>query len=191
MIIPGTLDASRRPAWPLASSLPPLAPFDSVPSIARAHVGVMLTGWRLGRLAETAELVVSELATNAVQASIGLDGDPICIGGRMPVVTLRLFSDGITLLIEVCDQAPGQPLLLNADTTAERGRGLTLVHALTGGRLGWHGTPGGKCAWAALSAGKADAPERAPCRAHHPRAAARFSCPQDIRAGQALGTSRT
>jgi hypothetical protein len=152
MIIPGTLDASRRPAWPLVSSLPPLAPFDSVPSIARAHVGVMLTGWRLGRLAETGELVVSELATNAVRASVGLDGDPLYIGGQMPVVTMRLFSDGITLLIEVHDRAPGRPRLLNADAAAENGRGLTLVNALTRGQWGWHGTPGGKVVWAALAA---------------------------------------
>jgi hypothetical protein len=153
VIIPGTLDASRRPAWPLASSLPPLAPFDSVPSVARAHVGVMLTGWRLGGPAKDGEAVVSELAANAIEASVGPDGNPRYLdGGQMPLVTLRLFSDGITLLVEVHDQAPGQPLLLNADA-AERGRGLTLVHALTRGQWGWHWTPGGKVVWAALSAG--------------------------------------
>jgi hypothetical protein len=155
IIPPGTLSSARRPAWPLASSLPPLAPFPSVPSIARAHLGVTLTGWQLGRLGETGELVVSELSTNAVRASIGLDGDPLYIDGQMPVVTLRLFSDGITLLIEVHDRAPGRPLLLNADADAESGRGLTLVHALTGGRWGWHGTPGGKIVWAALAADNA------------------------------------
>jgi serine/threonine-protein kinase RsbW len=153
MMVPGTLDASRRPAWPLASSLPPLAPFDSVPSIARAHLGVMVTSWQLGKLADTGALVASELTTNAVNASMGPDGNPRYIGGRMPVVRLNLFSDGITLLVEVCDQAPGRPLLLNADAAAERGRGLTLVHALTRGQWSWHGTPGGKVVWAALSAG--------------------------------------
>jgi hypothetical protein len=141
---------SQRPAWPLVSALPPLAPFVSVPQVARAHVGVTCTEWDLAPLAEDARLVVSELSTNAINASTGEDGNPHCFGGwRMPVVTLRLLSDGVQLLIEVHDEAPGQPLLIGAGGDAVSGRGLGIVNELSAS-WGWHPVPGGKCCWAVL-----------------------------------------
>jgi anti-sigma regulatory factor (Ser/Thr protein kinase) len=147
----GHAHASQRTNWPLISALPPLAPFVSVPKVARAHLGVMLTHWQLAPLAEDGEVVVSELATNAVNASMAEDGNPRYIGGwRMPVVTLRLLSDGVQVLVEMHDQAPGQPLPLGAGGDAEGGRGLALVAALSA-RWGWHPVPGGKCVWAVLS----------------------------------------
>jgi len=143
-------DAARGPAWPLISTLPPLAPFVSVPQVARAHLGVTCTNWTLAPLAEDGELVVSELATNAVNASMGPDGNPRYIDGwRMPVVTLRLLSDGVQLLAEVHDQAPGRPVLTGVDGDAVSGRGLGIVDALSA-RWGWHPVPGGKCCWALL-----------------------------------------
>jgi anti-sigma regulatory factor (Ser/Thr protein kinase) len=144
--------AQRRPptSWPLVSTLPPLAPFPSVPSIARAHLGVVITNWQLGPLAEDGELVVSELATNAVRASMAEDGNPRYLsGGRMPVVRVCLLSDGLQVLVEVHDQAPGRPLVLGTDVTDEGGRGLTLVNELAAS-WGWHPTPQGKCVWAVL-----------------------------------------
>ena len=151
MIIPtGTETTRLRNAWPMASELPPLAPLPSVPAIARAHLGVTCLGWRLGGLAKDGEAVVSELATNAIQASIGPDGNPRYLdGGQMPLVLLRLFSDGITLLVEVWDQAPGVPFVGEASVDAESGRGLFLVVALAR-QWGWNKVPGGKCVWAAL-----------------------------------------
>lgn len=153
MIIPGTVAASQRPAWPLTSSLPPMAPFPSVPRVARGHLAVTCTGWHLGTVAEDGQEVVSELATNAVNASMGPDGNPRYIDGwRMPVVRLRLSSDGIRLLIEVHDEVPGRrPVPTDAGTDALSGRGLAIVDALSA-RWGWHPVPGGKCCWAVLFA---------------------------------------
>ena len=142
----------RRPAWPLVSALPPLAPLPSVPAVARAHLGITCTSWQLYSLAEDAQAIVSELAANAVQASAGPHGNPgHSEAGQAPLVGLRLFSDGRTLLIEVCDQAPGTPLPRHPDADAENGRGLLLVAALAR-QWGWNKVPGGKVVWATMSA---------------------------------------
>lgn len=154
MIVPNDVDASRRSAaWPLSSALPPMGALLHVPAIARAHVGTMLTSWQLARLTDVAELVVSELVTNAVEASTGPDGLPVYVLGRMPVVRVAVLSDGVRALIEVFDQAPGRPELRHADRYAESGRGLFTVHTLTGGSWGWHPVQGqhAKCVWAELS----------------------------------------
>ena len=158
MIIPSGLAAAPRPAWPLASMLPPMGALVTVPAIARAHLGVTLTSWRLGELTEPGELVVSELTTNAVEASTGPTGRLLYVNGRMPVVRLCLFSDGVRLLIEVWDQAMGFPKLRRAASDAEAGRGLHLVDSVTRGRWGWQPGqgPAAKVVWAELAAELAD-----------------------------------
>jgi len=78
-------------SWPVSSSLslgalrPPVWP----PARPRraGRVGPART------LAEAAELIVSELVTNAVRASTGADGRPRYGEARLPVVILRLTTD--------------------------------------------------------------------------------------------------
>jgi anti-sigma regulatory factor (Ser/Thr protein kinase) len=81
--------------------------------------------------AETAELVVSELVTNAVRFS----GDPARTlqyseraSACLISLSLRHFPYG--LLIEVYDTDDSPPLLCDADADAENGRGLMLIDAL-------------------------------------------------------------
>lgn len=81
--------------------------------------------------AEVAELVVSELVTNAVRFS----GDPARTlryseraDAGLIALSLRHFPDG--LLIEVYDTDSNPPVLCDADTDAENGRGLMLIDAL-------------------------------------------------------------
>jgi anti-sigma regulatory factor (Ser/Thr protein kinase) len=151
--IPTTVDAtSRSAAWPLSSALPPLGALTSVPAIARAHISTMLTTWHLSALAEVGELVVSELVTNAVEASTGPDGLPVYVLGQMPLVRVAVLSDGVRVLVEVFDQAPGQPILKQVDRYAEAGRGLFTVNALSS-HWGWHPVQGQhfKCVWAELT----------------------------------------
>ena len=82
--------------------------------------------------AETAELLVSELVTNAVQFS---GGPPRAIryseraDAGLISLSLRHFPDG--LLIEVYDTDNDPPIRSHADDYAENGRGLMLVDALT------------------------------------------------------------
>jgi hypothetical protein len=115
---------------------------------------VTLADWQLGDLANTGELVTSELVTNALEASTAPGGGPAYVGGRMAVIGLRLHANRSRLLVEVYDQAPGKPVARHAANDAESGRGLAIVHRLTGGRWGWHTVQGqpGKVVWAEIQA---------------------------------------
>jgi anti-sigma regulatory factor (Ser/Thr protein kinase) len=145
--------ASRRGTipdnpWPPCSVLE-LAALPTAVPCARLHARQVLWEWRLGGLSEVAELVVSELVTNAVQATAGR---------QMPApVRLRLSSDGSRALVEVwdADSRPPQPRAVEVDgvpdLAAESGRGLLLVAALSA-QWGWYPERqcGGKVVWAEL-----------------------------------------
>jgi len=137
-------------AWLASSVLPPLGALRTAPATARGHVRGALAMWRLNELSDTVELVVSELAANAVNASAGLDGHPACIDGRIPVIRVRLFVGEAVLVAEVWDEAGGVPARKSAGDADESGRGLDLVHELTNARWGWYHAPSGpgKCVWA-------------------------------------------
>ena len=92
-------------------------------SCARLHAVHVLHEWGLRGLAEDAALIVSELMTNAVDASAVLPD--------RPPVTLRLLAGERSLLIEVWDQSPHDVEPREADASAECGRGLTVVAALS------------------------------------------------------------
>ncbi len=109
--------------------------------------------WGLAAVAETVELVVSELTTNAVRASTGPDGLPRYdddLSG-VPVVHLRLWSDRERVLVQVWDRNTGAPTAKHAEPDEEGGRGLMLVQALCE-RWNWDVVPGwaGKVIWAEL-----------------------------------------
>ncbi len=128
--------------WPLRSFLELGALTGAVPS-ARLHTRLVSREWGLTELAETAELLVSELMTNAVAASQSLDqGLP---------VRLWLLSDGARMLILVWDANPRPPVRVDADSDAESGRGLLLVELLS---QQWGSyipaEMGGKTVWALL-----------------------------------------
>ena len=140
----------RSAEWPLSTSLP-LGALTGATPCARLHARAVLTEWGLEDLAEAAELIVSELVTNAVRASTGPDGRPRYDGTAMPVVVLQMASDGIRLLIEVWDGIPGAPAAADPGPDDEGGRGLMLVTALCD-RWNWQTVPGwpGKVVWAEL-----------------------------------------
>ena len=131
---------SATAPWPLSSSLP-LGAFPTATPCARLHTRALLTEWGLRGLAEAAELIVSELVTNAVQASTGPDGRPQYSEAGLPVVALRLFTNGTCVLIEVWDDIPGAPVTERADADHESGRGLTLIEAVSD-RWTWATVPG-------------------------------------------------
>jgi anti-sigma regulatory factor (Ser/Thr protein kinase) len=154
VITPSALANGTAARWPLVSAMPPLGALTTAPASARAHVHAVLPGWRLADLTDDCQAVVSELVTNAVQASTEPAGGPVYVGGRMAVVRLRLLSDGSRVLAEVWDQASGFPSPRRAPSDAEDGRGLQLVDALTRGRWGWQAVSSqAKVVWAELSAG--------------------------------------
>jgi hypothetical protein len=78
---PGMSDTWPFVVVPAAGALPGATP------CARLHARAVLHEWGLAGLAEAAELIVSELVTNAVRASTAPDGHPRYDGAGMPVVS--------------------------------------------------------------------------------------------------------
>jgi len=104
---------------------------------ARLHARTISLEWGLGELADMVELVVSELVTNAVQASVDHDGRPRYSPEHgLACVHLRLSTDGLAVLIEVWDENALPPTPTQPGPADEGGRGLLLVDALTE-RWGW------------------------------------------------------
>ena len=82
--------------------------------------------------AETAELIVSELVTNAVRYAgepAGVTQHPQRAAASPISLSLRNFRE--VLLIEVYDTDSNPPILTSADGDAESGRGLMLVSTLS------------------------------------------------------------
>jgi serine/threonine-protein kinase RsbW len=123
----------------------------AVPS-ARLHTKVVLTAWGLAGLVESAELVVSELVTNAVTATEAAPD-----GGVPQPVRLRLSArmDGQRInavQVEVWDAVSALPKP-GRDTPPDEpgGWGLVLVESVSErwGSYSTHG--GGKVVWALLT----------------------------------------
>ncbi|WTN38188.1 SpoIIE family protein phosphatase [Streptomyces sp. NBC_00631] len=110
----------------------------------RKQVVEQLDMWNLSMAAFAAELVVSELVTNAIRY------------GAHPI-RLRLIHDSATLIREVSDTSHTAPHLRRAKTWDEGGRGLLLVAQLTQ-RWGTRHTAEGKTIWAELSLHEDDVP---------------------------------
>lgn len=125
--------------WPLVSSLPPLGPVETAPACGRHHARQVLADWDLGHLAGDVAVLVTELMTNAVNAS-RRDGTPVC---------LRLLADREQLIIEVGDRSPARPEPRQPGQWDEDGRGLCVVQALSR-RWGWHHADGWKVVWSEL-----------------------------------------
>jgi anti-sigma regulatory factor (Ser/Thr protein kinase) len=138
-------------SWPLKSYLELGALPGAVPC-ARLHARQVAWEWGLRGLAETIELLVSELTTNAVQAVADLLPCPAFI-------RFWLVSDRVRVLIEVWDVNPRPPMAkaFTGDGVPafdeEGGRGLFLVAALSH-RWGWYPVRewGGKVVWCELIA---------------------------------------
>jgi len=110
-----------------------LATLPSAPFWARCQTNASLKAWKLwAETIETAELLVSELVTNAIKMS-GPTPEALAQhsldGVERISVTLRLMPGW--LVIEVFDNNQNPPILTDADSDAESGRGLMLVQALS------------------------------------------------------------
>jgi anti-sigma regulatory factor (Ser/Thr protein kinase) len=118
--------------WPYHSFLPLGALPGAVPC-ARLHTTAVLWEWGMEALAQSAELAVSELITNAVRAATNAQNARQAPGfpTGLPVVGLRLAGDRLRLLVEVSDHDPGPPIPTAVDPEGDGGRGLILVEAVS------------------------------------------------------------
>lgn len=117
-------------------------------SAARRHVARVLAEWGLcddTEAADTVRLIVSELATNAVQHTFG----------QSPTFTVDLRLEREEQLhLGVTDSHPRWPQRLPAAVQQDNGRGMVIIRWLAkeyGGRLTVTPTAdGGKTVWIAL-----------------------------------------
>ena len=119
---------------------------------ARQLVRFALSGWGLAALADDAELVASELVTNAVQATAVTGPEAAPDGfGAAATVQVRVLMYQASIIIEVWDHSPGVPHRHEAAADDEGGRGLMIVAALCT-QWDFSGTAdGGKVVWAELA----------------------------------------
>ncbi len=125
------LPADRIVTWTLPSEL-------TSASRARSLIRRPLRRWGQGDLLPTAELLVSELVTNAVRYAQGRIG-------------LRLVreDEAHALFCEVLDDSAALPRLRHPDDSDERGRGLQVVSQLAQ-RWGARRAASGKVVWCEL-----------------------------------------
>ncbi|HKB36658.1 MAG TPA: ATP-binding protein [Gemmataceae bacterium] len=99
---------------------------------AREFTAVTLRDWRLDDLVDEAVVVASELVTNAIR-----HGTRCTVSSAAdPTVRLSWHRQADRIICVVTDGSDLPPVLEDADATAESGRGLQVVHALTAA-WGW------------------------------------------------------
>ncbi|HLH84506.1 MAG TPA: ATP-binding protein [Trebonia sp.] len=109
------------------------------PHAVRLFVRAQLGEWGLARLIEDAELVASELVTNAVQNAVG------------DYVAVRLKSPGSSVCIRMWDDNPGSPMMGIPEPEDEKGRGLMITDALAEHWGCYRVTSRGKVVWALVT----------------------------------------
>lgn len=146
---PGLVGVPVPPSWPNGAQVLSGWPFrdflelgalpGAVPC-ARYHCRQVLWEWRLTRLADDVELLVSELVTNAITASQA-------VGDYLPI-RLWLLSDTARVVTMVWDANPQLPVREQAAEVAESGRGLLLVETISTQWGAFPTPPCGKSVWA-------------------------------------------
>jgi Histidine kinase-like ATPase domain len=130
--LPPGRELARMQEWPLRGYVElPAVPASA--RYARMHAKNMLRDWGMAALADTVELLVSELTSNAVRASTAIARErratrPTAQGPRL---RLWLASDRREVLIQMWDPDQHRPARQDPGPDAEAGRGLLLIEALS------------------------------------------------------------
>lgn len=112
--------------------------------MARFHVRAALGLCGLSLHADDAEIITSELVTNAVQHAC-------CDVTETVVVTLARPQNQDAVIVVVSDSSPQAPVMRIAPAGSERGRGLQIVESLSV-HWGWRPESRGKAVFAILAA---------------------------------------
>lgn len=147
---PGPCQEASLPAQPEAAAQ------------ARRLVGAALHRWRLPQLIDNAQLLTSELVTNAVTvagAEASSCSTPFPDTAHRPVVGVRVQRTRTRVRLEVWDPdaalptpapVPGALSPEDDDDFAEGGRGLALVEVISADWGIYDGPHGGKVVWCDL-----------------------------------------
>jgi anti-sigma regulatory factor (Ser/Thr protein kinase) len=111
--------------------------------MARRLVRAALDHRGLGNYADDAEIIASELVTNAIQH---VSPDP---AGKIGVTLMRVWSEEAVAVV-VTDSSPIPPVRPKTTADSEYGRGLQVVEALSV-YWDWHPEDGGKAVYAILT----------------------------------------
>jgi anti-sigma regulatory factor (Ser/Thr protein kinase) len=111
--------------------------------IARFRVRAALGFHGLDEYADDAEMITSELVTNAIQ-HVCADADETIS------VTLARARCPASVAVVVSDSSPEGPVLRKPSGASEHGQGLQIVKGLSA-HWGWHLKPGGKAIFAILA----------------------------------------
>jgi len=138
------VEPDLRAAAPPADRSVPVCELAARPESARAardFTRLTLREWQLERLTDVAELVVSELVTNALRHGLL---SARWMPGEHPI-RLRLLRQDPYLMCMVSDPDPAGPVRMDSHVGAESGRGLQVVESYSV-RWGWQlldaGAPG-------------------------------------------------
>lgn len=129
------------PGWPLVSKLEFGALSSAVPC-ARLHTRFMLAEWNLSHVSEPAERIVSELMTNALQATWTYH--------THTPVSISLLVNEKQLSIEVWDGVQQPPIQRAHAIDEEGGRGLEIISMLADSWGTYHPEIGGKTVYAVI-----------------------------------------
>jgi len=138
------------PAQPSAACQ--LGPRPESVKTGRDFTRATLVDWGLSALTDLAELVVSELVTNALRHGVPsarqLAGEHRLTSEHC--IRLRLLAQAPFVMCMVTDPGHDIPVLRESGPTCESGRGLNVVESCSV-RWGWHLLDeGGKVVWALL-----------------------------------------
>lgn len=118
---------------------------DTAPRAARRRLAKLLPDWSLPQFETVAWLVASELVTNAVVATRGVQW-----AGERPPVQLWLHGGPSVLAVLTWDATITAPVLRDAGADDESGRGLAIVGSLSAGSGYYPARFGGKVTWAVI-----------------------------------------
>ena len=131
----------------------------SAAAASRLFVRQVCASWGLDQeKIDEAELLASELVSNAITASGVTDSRPILAvqTANMQLIGIRLLALDDGLVIEVWDTSPRPPCLIESGDFSEHGRGLQLVDALSI-RWGYYNSGvSAKVVWCQLALGAAE-----------------------------------
>jgi anti-sigma regulatory factor (Ser/Thr protein kinase) len=129
-----------------------LAAVPSAVPCARGHVRAVAHEWGLAELADTAELLASELTTNALQASERLQNRADL--AIVPVVRIWVTTDQTSIVIHVWDASDAMPVRQEAGPGDDGGRGLMIIDALSADWGAYRKAEGGKVVWAMITSAR-------------------------------------
>lgn len=131
-----------------------LVPRPESVKVGRNFTRATLLGWGMTAVSDDAELVVSELITNALRHAMSGPGPSPGPGpGRgdgEPVIRLRLLAQEPYVMCMVTDPSREIPLRRRPSLEDASGRGLHVIESCSS-RWGWHLLDeGGKVVWVVL-----------------------------------------